>query len=229
MRALSGGRFENARPGRRLGSLADARLLAPLERTNKVIGIAANYGRRDDRDGPGLFMKPPGTNIGHLDPIVYPRTGRQVVHEAEVGIVIGRPAKHVGPETALDYVLGYTCANDVSALELATSDAGRGTTMRWKHFDTFCPLGPTIATDLDGDNLRLRCRVNGETVVDDSSSNMIWGVAELVSWVSEVMALDPGDIICSGCPDVSDIQIGDTVEVEVEGVGTLRNPVVSDG
>ena len=229
VRALRGSRFANARPGRRLGSLSDVRLLAPIEATNKVIGIAANYGEKDDRDGPGLFMKPPGTNIGHLDPIVYPRIGRRVVHEAEVGIVIGRGAKHVGPESALDHVLGYTCANDVSALELKTSDLGRGTTMRWKHFDTFCPLGPTIATGLDGDNLRLQCRVNGETVVDDSSSNMIWHVAELVCWVSEVMALNPGDIICSGCPDVSDLKVGDTVEVEVEGVGVLRNPVVADG
>ena len=100
--------------------------------------------------------------------------------------------------------------------------------MRWKHFDTFCPIGPVIATDLDGDNLRIQCRVNGKTEVDSSSSQMIFGVAELIGWVSEVMTLNPGDIISSGCPGTGEIKVGDTVEVEVEGVGTLKNPVVAD-
>ena len=228
VRRIRGDLYRDARPGAYLGPLAEARLLAPLERTNKVVGIAANYGERDDRDGPGIFMKQPGTNIAHLDPIVYPRTCLSVVHEAEVGIVMGRAARHVSVDDALDYVLGYTCANDVSALDLTVSDIGRGGTMRWKHFDTFCPLGPVIATGLDGDNLRVRCRVNDRTDVDDNSNGMIFGVAELISWVSEVMVLYPGDIICSGCPSSGEIKVGDTVEVEVEGVGTLSNPVVAD-
>lgn len=100
--------------------------------------------------------------------------------------------------------------------------------MRWKHFDTFCPIGPWIATDLDGDNLGIRCRVNSQTVVDGSSSDMIWSVAELVSWVSEVMTLNPGDVIPSGCPATGEIKVGDTVEIVVEGIGTLKNPVVAD-
>ena len=120
--------------------------------------------------------------------------------------------------------LGYTCVNDVSANELTNSDIGAGMSLRWKHFDTFCPLGPVIATDIDGDNLRIQCRVNGETQVDGNSVNMLWGVAELVSWVSDVMTLYPGDIIPSGCPGVDEINIGDVVEVEVEGIGILRNP-----
>lgn len=228
VRRIEGDLYGDARPGPNLGPLAEARLLAPLERTNKVIGIAANYGEKDDRDGPGIFMKQPGTNIAHLDPIVYPRTCRKVIHEAEVGIVIGTNARHVSVENALDHVLGYTCANDVSASEMTVSDIGRGSTMRWKQFDTFCPLGPVIATGLDGDNLGIVCRVNDRTEVDDSSSGMIFGVAELVSWVSEVMTLHPGDIICSGCPSTGEIHVGDTVEVEIEGVGALRNPVVAD-
>ncbi len=228
VRETRGDLYGNPMPGSYLGPLAEARLLAPLEPANKVVGIAANYGEKDDRDGPGIFMKQPGTNIAHLDPIVYPRTCSRVIHEAEVGIVIGRTARHVSAANALDYVLGYTCANDVSASEMTVSDIGRGGTMRWKQFDTFCPLGPVIATGLDGDNLRLQCRVNGRTDVDDNSSAMIFGVAELVSWVSEIMALNPGDIICSGCPDTGEISVGDTVEVEIEGIGTLRNPVVAD-
>ena len=158
--------------------------------------------------GPGIFMKQPGTVVGPGDPIVYPRIGRSIIHEAEVGIVIGKAARHVSTEDALDHVLGYTCVNDVSARELATSDLGRGTSMRWKHFDTFCPIGPWIVTDLDGDSLGVQCRVNGATVVEGSTNDMLWGVAELISWVSEVMVLHPGDIIPSGCPDTDEIAIG---------------------
>ena len=176
----------------------------------------------------GHLHEAAGTVIGPDDSIIYPRIGVRIIHEAEVGIVIGRQARHVSVEDALDYVLGYTCVNDVSANELTNNDVGAGMSLRWKHFDTFCPLGPVVATDMDGDNLRVQCRVNGETDVDGSSADMLWGVAELVSWVSDVMTLYPGDIIPSGCPGVDEIKIGDVVEVEVEGIGVLRNPVVAD-
>lgn len=150
-----GGRFQPPRRGAPLCSLSEVRLLAPVERTSKVVGITANYGEKDDRDGPGLFMKPTGTHIAHLDPIVFPRVGETVKHEAGVGIVISRPARKVSVDGALDYVLGYTCVNDVSARKLTTSDVGRGTSMRWKHFDTFCPIGPFVATDIDSEESRL--------------------------------------------------------------------------
>ncbi len=229
IRTLTGIRFEDPRPGAAVGRLSDVRLLAPIEPLNKVVGIAVNYGEKGERDGPGIFMKQPGTVIGHLDPIVYPRTARSVIHEAELGIVIGRTAQRVPAATAMDHVLGYTCVNDVSGDELLTSDAGHGTSMRVKHFDTFCPIGPVIATGLDGDNLGIQCVLNGKKVVEGSTSDMLWGVAELVAWVSEVMALYPGDVISSGCPDVGEIKVGDTVEMVVEGIGTLRNPVVAIG
>jgi 2-keto-4-pentenoate hydratase/2-oxohepta-3-ene-1,7-dioic acid hydratase in catechol pathway len=228
LRSLRGDVFRDPRPGRALCSLAEARLLAPIGATNKVVAIAVNYGERDERDGPGIFLKQPGTVIGHLEPIVFPRIARTVIHEAELGIVIGRQARHVSEDEALDYVLGYTCANDVSARVIKNSDLGRGTSMRWKHFDTFCPLGPVITTGLDGDNLRIQCRVSGKTDVDFTTGGMLWGVAPLISWVSDVMALNPGDIISSGCPGVGEINVGDTVEVEIEGIGTLTNPVIAD-
>ena len=229
LRALDGDLYDSPRAGRRLCALSDARLLAPIDaHANKVVAIAANYGDKAGRDGPGIFMKQPGTVIGTGDPIIYPRIGRSIIHEAEVGIVIGKRARHVSVDDALDYVLGYTGVNDVSAAELANSDIGAGMSLRWKHFDTFCPLGPVIATDIDGDNLRIQCRVNGQTQVDGNSADMLWGVAELVSWVSDVMTLHPGDIIPSGCPSVDEINIGDVVEVEVEGIGILRNPVIAD-
>ena len=227
--ALDGGLYDDPSAGDRLCALSDARLLAPIDaHANKVVAIAANYGDRAGRDGPGIFMKQPGTVVGPDDSIIYPRIGVRIIHEAEVGIVIGRQARHVSVEDALDYVLGYTCVNDVSASELTNNDVGAGMSLRWKHFDTFCPLGPVVATDIDGDNLRIQCRVNGKTDIDGNSADMLWGVAELVSWVSDVMTLYPGDIIPSGCPGVDEIKIGDTVEVEVEGIGVLRNPVVAD-
>ena len=229
IRRVRGGVFGDPQPGDTLCALSEVRLLAPIDPLlNKVPAIAANYGEPDDRDGPGIFMKQPGTVIGPDDPIVYPRIGRSIIHEAEVGIVIGRTARYVTDADALDHVLGYTCVNDVSARELATSDVGRGTSMRWKHFDTFCPIGPWIVTGLDGDNLGIRCRVNGKTDVEGSSSDMLWSVATLISWVSEVMTLNPGDVIPSGCPATGEIAVGDTVEVEIEGIGVLRNPVVAD-
>ena len=229
IRAIEGDLYDNPRAGSRLCALSDARLLAPIDaHANKVVAIAANYGDKAGRDGPGIFMKQPGTVIGPDDSIIYPRIGVRIIHEAEVGIVIGKQARHVSVEEALDYVLGYTCVNDVSASELTNNDVGAGMSLRWKHFDTFCPLGPVVATDIDGDNLRIQCRVNGQTQVDGNSADMLWGVAELVSWVSDVMTLYPGDIIPSGCPSVDEINIGDTVEVEIEGIGVLRNPVIAD-
>ncbi|MCH9039743.1 MAG: fumarylacetoacetate hydrolase family protein [Chloroflexi bacterium] len=229
LRDFPDGPFTGHQPGNVLCRLSDAKLLAPIDPyANKVPAMAANYGEKAGRDGPGIFMKQPGTVIGPHEAIIYPRSCIRVVHEAEVGIVIGRQARHIGVEDALDFVLGYTCVNDVSAMAMKTNDVGRGMSLRWKHFDTFCPMGPYIVTDLDGDSLGIACRVNGETVLEGSTSDMLWGVAEVVSWVSEVMTLYPGDIIPSGCPGALPFEVGDTVEVEVEGIGTLSNPVVAD-
>ena len=210
--------------------ISEVRLLAPIDpRYNKVVAIAANYGERDERDGPGVFMKQPGTIVGPDDAIIYPRTGISVIHEAELGVVIGSYAKNVSVNDAPNHILGYTCVNDVSGAKFTADDTGRGLSMRWKHFDTFCPVGPWIETGIDRPyNIRIQCRVNGETVVDDSTLEMLWDVHHLISWVSEVMTLYPGDIIATGCPGVGEINVGDTVEVVVESVGTLRNFVVAD-
>lgn len=229
VRAVRIGGENLPRVGKFLCSLAEVHLLAPIDpQRNKVAAIAANYGERDERDGPGIFMKQPGTIVGPDDAIIYPRTGISVIHEAELGIVIGKAAKNVSVRHAREYILGFTCVNDVSGSRFTADDTGRGLSMRWKHFDTFCPIGPWIETDLKGPHRRIQCRVNGETVVDGSTGDMLWNVPELVSWVSEVMTLYPGDIIATGCPGVGEINVGDTVEVEVEGVGTLRNFVVAD-
>lgn len=227
--ALDGDLYGVNGMGDRICSLGEASLLAPISATNKVPAIAANYGEKDDRDGPGIFMKQPGTYQAHGGPIVYPRSCTSIIHEAELGIVISRTGRHIEESEAFDYVLGYTCINDVSARNMVASDIGKGLSMRWKHFDTFCPIGPYIETDVgDPNNLGIECFVNGKLSASGRTSEMIFPIAMLISWVSEVMMLRPGDIIPTGCPATGEIKVGDDVEVRIENVGSLVNPVVPD-
>ena len=229
IRKIGGTPYEIENVGEIVCSLTEATLLPPLSLTNKVPAIAANYGEKDDRDGPGIFMKQPGTYLGHQGSIVYPRSCKSVIHEAEVGVVISKTARHVSESEAMDYVLGYTCVNDVSAKETVKSDTGKGLSMRWKHFDTFCPMGPYIQTEIeDPSNLRIECFVNGELSGSGNTSGMIFPIPYLISWVSEVMTLYPGDVIPTGCPETAEINVGDVVEVRIEGIGSLVNQVVSD-
>ena len=226
---LIGSPYDSSGIGSKICSLEEAVFLPPLYQTNKVPAIAANYGEKDERDGPGIFMKQPGTYLAHGGSIVYPRGCKTVIHEAELGIVIGKEARHVEEENALEYVLGYTCVNDVSGREMTQSDEGKGLSMRWKHFDTFCPMGPFIETSVDTPmNLGIECFVNGELSVSGNTSDMIFPIQKLISWVSEVMTLYPGDIIPTGCPGVAEIKVDDVIEVRIEGIGSLVNEVVSD-
>jgi len=147
--------------------------------------------------------------------------GNRIDHEAELCIVIGRRASRVPEAQALDYVLGYTCGNDVSHRDYQRKD---GQWVRAKGFDTFCPLGPVIATDLDPNDLAIQSRLNGEVRQNSRTSNMIFSPVFLVSFISNVMTLEPGDVIMTGTPEgVGPMQPGDTIEVEIEGIGTLRN------
>jgi len=148
-----------------------------------------------------------------------------VDYEGELAVVIGQRARNVPPQKAHDFILGYTCANDVTARDLQRRD---NQWTRAKGFDTFSPLGPYIVTDLDPAHLAIRSRVNGELRQDGSTADMVFGVAELIAYISQVMTLEPGDVILTGTPSgVGPLQPGDVVEVEIEGIGTLRNPVVS--
>lgn len=204
------------------------RLLAPCV-PSKVVGIGLNYRRHADELGfkpperPILFLKPPTTVVGPGDPVLYPELSRQVEYEGELAVVIGREARHVSPEDAPRYILGYTCANDVTARDLQPKD-GQWTVA--KGFDTFCPLGPAIVTGLDPAALTVTTRVNGQVRQNSPVSDLIFGVPELVSYVSQIMTLLPGDIILTGTPaGVGPVQPGDRMEVEVSGVGTLANQV----
>jgi 2-keto-4-pentenoate hydratase/2-oxohepta-3-ene-1,7-dioic acid hydratase in catechol pathway len=208
----------------------EAKLLAPVIPT-KIIAVGKNYADHAAEMGsevpesPVLFLKPPTSIIGPLQPIRIPQQSEEVHHEAELAIVIGQVTKDVAIEDVGPKILGYTAANDVTARDLQRTD---GQWTRAKGFDSFCPLGPAIDTDLDPqEDLTIVARVNGETRQSATTSELIFGVGELVSFVSSVMTLLPGDVILTGTPSgVGPIVPGDRVEVEIEGVGVLVNPVV---
>ena len=210
--------------------LTEVRLLAPVV-PSKVVAVGKNYADHVKEMGgeapsdPVLFLKPSTAVIGPDDPVRLPSLSAEVHHEAELAVVVGRLVREVPIERALEAVLGYTCANDVTARDLQRAD---GQWTRAKGFDTFCPLGPWVETDLDPDDLLVRCTVDGEVRQEARTSAMLHPVAELVSYVSAVMTLLPGDVLLTGTPaGVGPIVDGDVVEVTVEGIGTLRNPVVA--
>jgi 2-keto-4-pentenoate hydratase/2-oxohepta-3-ene-1,7-dioic acid hydratase in catechol pathway len=209
----------------------DAKLLAPVIPT-KIVAVGRNYADHAEEFGnevperPLLFLKPPTSVIGPLQAIRLPEQSREVHHEAELAVVIGQVTKDVDTEDVGPRILGYTAANDVTARDLQRLD---GQWTRAKGFDTFCPLGPAIDTDLDPqESLAVIARVNGETRQSATTADLVFGVGELVSFISSVMTLLPGDVILTGTPTgVGPIVPGDRVEVEVEGVGVLVNPVVA--
>lgn len=223
---LEGGLFDDPKPtGRRL-KLADVRLLAPVE-PSKVIAVGLNYqthlGQRSSATYPGLFAKLPTTIIGPGDAIVLPPDATNVHYEGEMVVVIGKRASHVSEADAMSYVFGVTCGNDVSERDWQKND------LQWfraKGSDTFGPLGPLIARGLDYGDLLLQTRVNGEVKQSQRTKDLIFGVPAIVSYVSRYVTLLPGDVIYTGTPgSTSAMKPGDVVEVELEGVGVLRNPV----
>jgi 2-keto-4-pentenoate hydratase/2-oxohepta-3-ene-1,7-dioic acid hydratase in catechol pathway len=212
--------------------LADVRLLAPVIPRSKVVGIGRNYAEHAAELGhdvpaePLMFLKPNTSVIGPDDAVVLPSQSDEVHHEAELAVVIGRLCKDVPAERAADVVFGYTCGDDVTARDLQRSD---GQWARAKGFDTFCPLGPWVSTDLDPGDVAVECRVNGRTTQSGRTSQMLADVPTLVAAVSSAFTLLPGDVILTGTPaGVGPVVAGDVVEVEVEGIGTLRHRVVAE-
>lgn len=219
--------------GRRI-RLEDARLLAPVIPRSKVVCVGKNYADHveemkgetggDTPEEPLLFLKPNTSVIGPGEPIVLPGISDRVEHEGELAMVIGAVTKDVPEEEALKYVFGFTCANDVTARDLQIKD---GQWTRGKGFDTFCPLGPVIETDPDLSDARIVTRVNGEVRQEGRTSQLIHSLARIVAHASQAFTLLPGDVILTGTPaGVGRLVSGDTVEVEIEGIGALRNPVL---
>jgi len=203
-------------------------LLIPVV-PGKIICVARNYEEHarerevEIPEIPMLFLKPPSAVVRMGGTIQIPPQSEQVEHEAELAVVIGKSGKWINPENAFDHVLGYTIANDVTARDLQHKD---DQWTRAKGFDTFCPLGPWIETDLDPSDLLITCRVNGELRQMASTKEMIFSIPQLVSYISSIMTLDPGDVILTGTPaGVGSLEPGDEVEITIEGIGTLRNSI----
>jgi 2-keto-4-pentenoate hydratase/2-oxohepta-3-ene-1,7-dioic acid hydratase in catechol pathway len=233
---FEGDLFGDRRPAGESILLTDVRLLAPVV-PRTILAAAVNYqshlpsGRsvlKDDDapDIPQLFLKPASSVVGPGDTIVLPAGARRVDAEGELVAVIGRVCRKVSAAEALECVLGYTCGNDVSARHWQRDD------LQWwraKGADTFTPIGPVIATDIDPTNVMLRVRVNGEERQVSRTDQLIHGIAKMIVFASQVMTLAPGDLLFTGTPgEPPKLEDGDTVEVEIEGIGTLTNPVRRD-
>ena len=198
---------------------------------SKIVGIGQNYRAHAAEMGKGLpeeplvFLKPRSALIGDGTPIVRPPGYERVDYEGELGVVIGRRARRVDARDALTYVMGFTCINDVTVRDLQKKD---GQWTRAKGFDTFCPLGPRIVGGLDPSDLAITTRVNGAVRQQSSTSDLIFDVPTLIAFVSAHMTLEPGDVISTGTPaGVGNLAVGDTVEVEIAGIGSLRTPEIA--
>ena len=215
--------------GRRV-PLDSVRLLAPVIPRSKVIGIGRNYADHAREMGneiptrPMVFLIPNTAVVGPDDPVVIPAITSEVSYEGELAVVIGRIAKSVPKERAGEVIFGYTCANDVTARDFQRED---GQWARAKGMDTFCPLGPAIATDLDVSNVRLVTRVDGEVRQDGATADLIFDIPTLIEYLSQAFTLLPGDVILTGTPaGVGLVEHGSRVEIEIDGIGTLGNSFV---
>lgn len=237
---VSGSIYENPTRGARVGKLGSLTLLAPCEPT-KIVGYAGNYKRLMTRDGtrpepswdgfePMLFLKAPTCLAGPGDAVIYPKVCSRVWHEPELCFVIKRPARNVSVTQADDYILGYTAGNDITCDNVHERDNHLA---RSKSFDTWSPAGPVLVTDLDTHDLAIKLWVNGQIAVDERTSDMVWDCARILSEISRVMTLLPGDLIFTGVPmfvsqELRLIKPGDVMDIEIEGIGRLSNPVVAE-
>ncbi len=208
--------------------LKEVKLLAPCQ-PSKIVCVGRNYIEHARELGnevpkvPLIFLKPPSSIIAPGEPIMLPPQSKQVEHEAELVAVVGRRAKNLSVEEAKEYVFGYVIGNDVTARDLQKTD---GQWTRAKGFDTFCPFGPWIDTEFDPSDAVVTCRVNGQMRQMASTRDMVFNVSTLLAYISSVMTLEPGDLIFTGTPaGVGELKNGDVVEVEIEGLGKLSNPV----
>ncbi|AJT41256.1 fumarylacetoacetate hydrolase family protein [Psychromicrobium lacuslunae] len=221
--------FNGVEPTGQSHALEDVRLLAPIIPRSKVIGIGRNYADHAKELGnevptsPLMFLKPNTSVLGPGDPISLPEFSEEVSYEAELCVVIGRICKDVPEERVDEVIFGYTCGNDLTARDVQRTD---NQWARAKGFDGSAPLGPWIETELDVEDLSVQGRLNGDVVQDGRTSQMIFGVRQLVSYVSQAFTLLPGDVIMTGTPaGVGLLSEGDRFEVEIEGIGTLSNPI----
>jgi 2-keto-4-pentenoate hydratase/2-oxohepta-3-ene-1,7-dioic acid hydratase in catechol pathway len=228
---LEGSPFSQFSRAEAIHPLEEVELLPPVV-PSKIICVGRNYvahAKEHDAEVPEvplIFLKPPSSIIAHGQTIYLPPQSQQVEHEAELAVVIGKIGRWIPPEDANDHVFGYTVANDVSARDLQFRD---GQWTRGKGFDTFCPLGPWIETEFDPADAVITCHVNDEMRQMASTRDMVFNVKQLIAYISSVMTLYPGDLLLTGTPaGVGTLVDGDIVEVTIEGIGSLRNPVAAE-
>jgi 2-keto-4-pentenoate hydratase/2-oxohepta-3-ene-1,7-dioic acid hydratase in catechol pathway len=230
IRIIEGDPFSGTKPTDKEIRLKSVRLLAPCE-PSKIVAVGVNYQdhaaefKKELPKEPLLFLKPSTAVLDPLEPILLPARSHRVDYEAELAVVIRKRTFKIAPEEASEFILGYTCINDVTARDLQKED---GQWTRAKGFDTFAPLGPWIETELDPSNLKIGSYLNGERRQSASTAQLIFKVPDLVSFISQVMTLLPGDVIATGTPaGVGPMKAGDTIEIVIEGIGRLANPVQS--
>ena len=223
---IQGDVFGEFRVGARIGGLKEVELLAPCL-PGKIVAVGLNYRDHAEElkenipDEPLLFLKPRTAVIGPGEKIIYPRMSSRVDYEGELGVVIAKISRDVPLESARDHILGYVCFNDVTARDLQRKDSQW---TRAKGFDTFAPLGPWIITDLNPHHLKLETFLNGELKQSSNTENLIFTCDRLVSFISQIMTLMPGDLIATGTPSgIGPMKVGDRVDVVIEGIGTLTN------
>lgn len=230
VREMEGNPFGHFHLSSKVKKVEEVKLLAPCL-PSKIVALGLNYRDHAEEvklpipEKPLLFMKPSTSVIGPGDGIVYPKMSRRVDYEAELALVIGKEARAVSEEKANDYILGYTCLNDVTARDLQPKE-GQWTLS--KSFDTFAPIGPWIVTDIDPRELEIATYLNGERRQHSNTKNLIFGPRQLVSFISQVMTLLPGDVIATGTPSgIGRMVVGDKVDVVIEGIGALTNTVIA--
>lgn len=233
--AIDGTPFGIHRDSGKRAELSRVQLLAPVE-VHHVYGVGLNYVNHIKEVGaktpkiPLLFMKPNSAVIGPDAPVIYPREGQDVHYECELAVVIGLRARRVSVADALGVVLGYTCANDISERVIQREEMGMGSLVVSKGYDTFCPLGPFIVSGIDPSNLRIQTRINDEVRQDSNTSDLLFDVPTLIAYLSQSITLEPGDVIITGTPaGIGPVVPGDVMEIDIEGIGILRNPVEAEG
>ena len=231
VRATSGTPFVDLEAAAEVGAIDEVSLLAPVV-PREIICVGRNYREHAAEfdnpvpEEPLLFMKPPSSVVGPGDDVVYPALSKRVDHEAELVIVVGRPAHRVARDEAWSVIGGYTCGNDVTARDIQKSD---GQWTRGKGFHTFCPLGPWVETDYDPSDVNVVCKVNGETRQAGQTRDMIFDIPYLIEYITRFMRLEVGDVIMTGTPEgVESVVVGDEMTVEVAGLGSLTNRIVPE-
>ncbi|HEV8635639.1 MAG TPA: fumarylacetoacetate hydrolase family protein [Chloroflexota bacterium] len=235
VRELLGSPFERPEVGKAIGKKIDELILLPPVDAPKCICVGLNYKKHIEETNaktpefPMLFMKPRTALVGHGAEVVYPKISENVHYEAELVAVIGKRGRWIPRDRAKEHVLGYSIGNDISARDWQRREMANGFLLWGKGFDTFGPIGPVVDTEIDASDLRIQLRVDGQVKQDARTSDLLFDVPYLVAEISRAITLEPGDCIMTGTPSgVGPVKPGEVMEVEIEGIGVLRNPVVAE-